>query len=150
MLLDSVHNAAVAASSLRVCFWWAIVATQPSSFQLRKGNFWTALGIRPHWPEKATNRNIGPHKLDGFNFCETRQTRERERSMTSIQPHKADSGAARTSPGTSQKTKRCASRERERVVLHLSSPKADSGAARTSPGRAQKRERERSITPFQP
>ena len=33
-----------------------------------------------------------------------------QRGMTPIQPHKADSGAARTSPGRSQTMKQCASR----------------------------------------
>ena len=37
---------------------------------------------------------------------------ERERSVTPIQPHKADSGAARTSPGRSQKMIQYASTQR--------------------------------------
>ena len=38
--------------------------------------------------------------------------RERERSITPLQPPKAASGAARTPPGTSQKMKQCASTQR--------------------------------------
>ena len=38
--------------------------------------------------------------------------RERQRSTTPSQPHKADSGAARTSPGRSQSLKQCASTQR--------------------------------------
>ena len=67
------------------------------------------------WPTLANNGWHKGQREANKQACaprrERERERERERSITPSSP-KADSGAARTSPGRSQKMKQCASRQR--------------------------------------
>ena len=61
--------------------------------------------------------------------------RERERSRTPIQPHKADAGGARTSPGPSQKMQQCASTQRKTKPLIQQTSERKPSATTTAPPR---------------